>query len=153
MKWFTYILSCTVILCVTSCKETEKDTKPTEAISKTEQNDCIEQIFDQDSMYGASRNIRCMELSLSQTITQYVSEIRSMNFEACPKSFDDAFESHALAWLDIRSVTDKYPELRGEMHDLFDLIEKTEDSLIFKKKLKSIWDTWAEVEKASGMGE
>ena len=43
-------------------------------------------------------------------------------------------------------VTDQYPNLRGEMHDLFDIIEKGKDSGAFKTHLKAIWDTWENVE-------
>lgn len=44
-------------------------------------------------------------------------------------------------------ITNKYPELRGEMHNLFDQLEKGNDAAEFKRYLKQIWDTWAEIEK------
>lgn len=43
---------------------------------------------------------------------------------------------------------EKHPELRGEMHDLFDEVENSKDTNEFKPLLKEIWDTWGAVEVA-----
>ena len=52
------------------------------------------------------------------------------------------------AWDEMQKFTKRYPDMRGEMHVLFDEIEKGKDKHTFKPILKEIWDTWAEVEKA-----
>ncbi len=45
-------------------------------------------------------------------------------------------------------LAETHPELRGEMHVLFDKLEKCADAETFKPLLKAIWDTWAEIETA-----
>ncbi|MBT8324917.1 MAG: hypothetical protein HKN99_12220 [Winogradskyella sp.] len=126
-----------VMVLVLSCKSNE-----TKAI------DCIDQVIKLDDSLGKKRNFDCVELSLSKTIINYTDVINSIDFSTCPDEFTTAFKSHIEAWKNMIEVTDNHDTLRGEMHDLFDSIEHTKDSLQFKIYLNAIWSTWADVEKA-----
>ena len=109
---------------------------------------CIERVIALDDSLGTLRNHACEKISLSATIEQYVAGMRAMNFERCPGDFTKAFNQHIEAWSNMQVVTDRHPDLRGEMHDLFDQLEAGADSAQFKPRLKAIWDTWGEIEKA-----
>ena len=112
------------------------------------ESSCIEKIIAADSQLGKIRNHACEKQSLSLTISEYIAALKKLDYSGCPEAFVKAFNRHQQAWLDMIPVTDKYPELRGEMHDLFDIIERASDAETFKIRLKGIWDTWAEVEAA-----
>lgn len=100
-----------------------------------------------DAKLGKIRNHSCEKISLSETISNYVNELNKISFDDCPKAFDQAFKSHINAWLEMIPVTDNYPNLRGELHDLFDKIEAGKDKVLFKKRLDAIWKTWADIEE------
>lgn len=108
---------------------------------------CLDRVMAQDDSLGKARNHACETISLSETIKQYVSGLENIDYSNCPEAFVNAFKAHREAWTAMMEVTDKYPDLRGEMHDLFDELEKSEDADTFKSLLKPIWDTWALVEK------
>jgi hypothetical protein len=74
--------------------------------------------------------------------------MKKLDFQGCPPDFTVAFEKHRQAWNDMIPLVKKYPDLRGEMHVLFDQLEKGEDAERFKLLLKNVWDTWGEVEEA-----
>ncbi len=110
--------------------------------------ECIKKVIALDDSLGTVRNHACETISLSETIQKYVQGMEAINYNNCPEAFSTAFKKHREAWTAMLSITDQYPDLRGEMHDLFDGIEKGKDAAIFKPLLKAIWDTWAEVENA-----
>jgi len=107
---------------------------------------CMETIMEQDSILGEIRNHASEQMSLSASISNYVTSINQLDFQKCPEAFKSAFQEHAQAWSDMTSVTDNYPDLRGELHDLFDKLEKSEDAVAFKKHLENIWATWRDIE-------
>ncbi|NNE33177.1 MAG: hypothetical protein HKN40_12495 [Winogradskyella sp.] len=109
---------------------------------------CIENVIEKDSEFGKLRNHQCETKTLHTTIIDYTEAMRNINFENCPETFSVAFKNHITAWDSMGEFTKKYSELRGEMHNLFDSIKKTNDSLQFKILLKDIWNTWTHVEKA-----
>lgn len=115
--------------------------------TKTHSKECIEVILKKDDSLGTIRNHACEKISLSNTINQYTSSLNNLDFLNCPEDFKNAFQLHIKAWNDMTSITNNYDSLRGEMHTLFDEIESSKDSIIFKQKLKIIWDTWAVIEK------
>ncbi|MFD0962705.1 hypothetical protein [Pseudofulvibacter geojedonensis] len=117
-------------------------------VTKLPEN-CIEVILKKDSELGSIRNHACEKISLSTTIDNYVTSLQALDYTNCSPEFSQAFTNHQKAWLASKQITNKHPELRGEMHDLFDTINKTSDSTEFKKLVKDIWDTWADVEKAA----
>lgn len=109
---------------------------------------CMQKIIEQDSVLGFLRNQQSKQWPLSAAISNYVDATNGLKMNRCPPAFAAAFKSHMGAWQQMIAVTDNYPHLRGEMHELFNRLEKEKDSTLFKLKLKQIWDTWAEVEKA-----
>lgn len=117
--------------------------KANTTISETE---CIESVLARDNELGKARNHDCETMTLPNTIEKYTIGMRALNFEGCPEAFSVAFKDHISAWDHMGEFTKRYSELRGEMHILFDSIEKTKDSSTFKPLLKAIWDTWADVE-------
>lgn len=111
------------------------------------EKECITRIIAADDSLGAIRNHTCEIVSLSRSIKNYVRGLKKLNFKNCPSGFKESFRIHTKAWHDILKITNKYPSLRGEMHELFDQLEKGNDAVEFKKYLKQIWDTWADIEK------
>lgn len=120
---------------------------------KVNENDqainCMERVLKLDDSLGSIRNHSSEKVSLSKTIADYTYALDNLNYEYCPEDFKSAFKKHAKAWQDMIMVTNQYPDLRGEIHDLFNQIEVSSDSLLFKNKLKQIWDTWSIIEDAS----
>ena len=109
---------------------------------------CIEYIMHMDDSLGSLRNHNSEKFALSKTIDLYTNSLENLSFSNCPPTFSSAFKSHITAWKNMKEVTDKYPLLRGEMHNLFDQIKTSNDSLLFEKKLAAIFSTWKEVELA-----
>jgi hypothetical protein len=111
--------------------------------------DCVKQIFEKDSIFGGIRNHASEKISLSEAINNYSKNLMSLDFSNCTEEFELAFHKHIEAWLDFRKVSNKYPLLRGELHDIFTIIEKSEDSTKFKSKLDKILETWKIVKESS----
>jgi len=88
-------------------------------------------------------------ISLSETIINYTRDLKSLDFSNCPNDFKIAFEKHIKAWLNFKTLSDKYSSIRGELHDIFDELEKSEDSIVFKQLVGNIWDTWKLVEQSA----
>jgi len=114
--------------------------------NKTTENPCIKNIIAQDELLGKVRNNICKTQSLSKAISDYTQGMRHLILVGCPQEFNDAFETHIVAWENMIPIADKYPEERGEMHDIFDRIKAKSDK-DFDDQLQSIWDSWAQVEK------
>jgi hypothetical protein len=139
------IIICFLIGVFISCNQYDTKEQPeTKGLAAEQQ--CIQQVIALDDSLGTIRNHNCETISLSETIDQYAAAVEKINYKDCPEDFAKAFVKHREAWMAMKTVTDKYPNLRGEMHTLFDQIEKGKDSTLFKPLLKDIWDTWAEVE-------
>ena len=134
-----------LLLLLTACNSpnssnSEQQTSP--------QTTCVEQVIAIDESLGKIRNHACENGSLSESILDYTKGMDQIDFKDCPTAFTKAFNKHKTAWKNMLQITDKYPDLRGEMHVLFDSLETTTDSSAFKIYLKDIWDTWGEVENA-----
>lgn len=137
-----------IILCllvIFSCKRSKEN--------KTTQNEkqCIEKVLVMDDSLGIIRNHACETIALSKSIEQYVNSLQQIDFTDCPDQFSKSFIRHEAAWLDMLEISDMYPNLRGEMHDLFDSLKTGNDAERFNELLQNIWDTWGEVEKSSKM--
>lgn len=118
------------------------------ADSNQKEQNCMDYIIAQDDSLGRIRNHASETVSLSESIEQYVSTGNELNFEHCPSEFTHAFKNHLNAWTEMQTVTDNYPDLRGEMHILFDTIAEGEHKTRFKASLEKIHNTWKDVEKA-----
>ena len=144
--WTKYIIYC-VFLTICYCCKTVSTTSSS-GIIKESSKECVDRIIAIDDSLGTIRNHACKTISLSQTIKNYTDGLSNIDYTSCPKIFTQAFQFHIEAWLDMMEVTDHYPQLRGEMHDLFDAIEKGVHKELFDPRLKAIWDTWADIESA-----
>jgi hypothetical protein len=113
-----------------------------------EQNPFISAIIAQDDSLGVVRNHACETIPLAQTIRDYTEALAGLDYSDCPENFTSAFASHRQAWEQLIPFAEQYPDLRGEMHDLFDQLEKGPDAERFKPLVERIWETWREVEKA-----
>lgn len=129
-----------LVLIFMSCKQDQKTN------SDFFKKDCVNTIIKKDDSLGELRNNACKTISLSETILNYTSALDQLDYSLCPKTFAQAFRNHSQAWKEMTQVTDKHKNLRGEMHDLFNIIETSSDSSSFKPLLKNIWDTWEVVE-------
>jgi hypothetical protein len=116
--------------------------------AKNEDNACIKFIMEKDELLGKVRNQYSKQHNLSTTIYYYTEGLRALDYQQCPEAFRSAFMAHIEAWDDMLRVTDKYPDIRGELHDVFDSI-KIKGNPEFETQLKQIWDTWAKVEQAT----
>lgn len=114
---------------------------------KSDGKNCFQQVFAVDDHLGNIRNHACEKASLSKAIKDYASGLKEIDYTDCGEAFAMAFEKHRQAWLSALPITDKYPDLRGEMHDLFAQLEAGEDGENFKLIVKSIWGTWNEIEQ------
>lgn len=115
--------------------------------SQKTEDDCIKHVIATDSDFGTIRNHACKQQSLSKTVKEYVYNLNTIDFSNCPKSFTKAFHDHIKAWEAILPIVKKHSDLRGEMHDLFKIIEESDDSEVFKKLVADIWSTWAVIEE------
>ena len=128
--------------------QNKKDNSSSSNIERENIN-CVKQVFEKDSIFGDIRNRASEKISLSEAINNYSKNLKTLDYSHCPEKFESAFHKHIDAWLNFRKVSDKYPLLRGELHDIFAIIEKSEDSTEFKSRLDQILKTWKMVEESS----
>ena len=141
-KWkFLIVLIANIALISCGNKKVQK-----ELAMHASAKECINYVIAMDDSLGTIRNYACEDQSLSETIDDYVHSLDNLSFSNCPPAFTAAFEEHKEAWVNTKEITDKYPELRGEMHDLFAIIESGPDSTAFNNLVAEIWSTWEQVE-------
>ena len=137
----------TVFILLPACTDTVK--APASAVAPpSAEKTCMDKIIASDEVLGKTRNHACEKIPLAKTIRHYADGMEKLDFSGCPKAFAEGFKKHIAAWQAMIPLMEKYPDVRGEMHDLFDAFEKGEDAEMFKPLLKAIWDTWGEVETA-----
>jgi len=146
MKLFLILVTFLLIL---GCKGPKEKHNNSDLTIEIEGKNCVNQVLKRDSVFGEIRNHASENISLSETINNYTNDLKSIDYINCPEKFKSAFHAHIEAWLEIIKVSDKYPSLRGELHDIFAKLEKSEDSTEFKLLVKQIWDTWKIVEVSS----
>ncbi|NNE25844.1 MAG: hypothetical protein HKN09_03290 [Saprospiraceae bacterium] len=117
-----------------------------DANQKEKQVECIHNILEQDSLLGSLRNHACEVISLEATILNYTDSLLALDYSNCPNAFTLAFKSHILAWQKLIPEVEAYDSLRGEMHELFDVITAEDIDSSFTLGIKEIWSTWDSVE-------
>jgi hypothetical protein len=110
------------------------------------QKECMQKAISQDSTLGSIRDKASEHIELSESIRTYIKGMEAISFTDCPPAFSTAFSKHIEAWRGLLAITDKYTNLRGELHTLFTQLEQGPDGESFKSRLKGVWDTWSEVE-------
>ncbi len=138
-----------VSLLIIGCNNSNK--KEANSISDTQGKsiNCVKKVFEKDSILGGIRNHASEKISLTETINNYSKSVKSLDYSDCPEAFELAFNNHIDAWLAFRKLSDKYPLLRGELHDVFSIIEKGKDSIEFRSRLNQILETWKVVEESA----
>jgi hypothetical protein len=129
------------------CKDTSLNQNNSDLMPETKRTECIERIFEKDSVLGEIRNHASESKSLSLSIMNYTKELEALDYTNCPEKFVSSFQEHIEAWKMVTKVSDKYPSLRGELHDVFAELEKSKDSTEFNDLVKQVWDTWYKVEE------
>ncbi|MEM7185198.1 MAG: hypothetical protein AAF466_00960 [Bacteroidota bacterium] len=142
-KWTTIIW----IFAAFGCNDHKVEKTTPVDTNLTSTKTCIKHIIAQDSVLGAVRNHAPETMPLSTAINQYAQDLQGLDYTGCPSGFVMAFHAHIEAWKEVTQVTDDYSELRGELHTVFDSLEKSPDSVRFRKLVKGVWDTWADVEE------
>lgn len=137
-----------------SCGEVKKKDTIVEKISTSNEDakKCIDDIILLDEKAGKIRNHRCENASLSSAIEEYIAQLENVDYSNCPAEFGKSFRAHIEAWRSTITIAKKHDALRGEMHDLFDEINESQDSTEFTKLVKGIWDTWRDVEVVMAKG-
>lgn len=138
-----------ISLLVFGCNGHNKKNDSSASDVERKRKDCVKQIFEKDSIFGNIRNHDSEKISISEAIHNYSKNLKSLNYSNCPEKFETAFRNHIDAWIDFRKVSDKYPLLRGELHDIFAIMEKSKDSTEFKSRLDQILETWKIVEESA----
>ena len=118
--------------------------------SKQSQVAAIKSVLTQDSKLGDARDHGSETARMSDTIKSYVAAVDQIEFTDCPNDFTAAFKRHRDAWENSVSFFASYDSLRGEMHDLFNIIRESGDESRAKLEQieKQIWGTWGHVEAA-----
>ena len=108
----------------------------------------IRAVLEEDTRLGGVRNHAPESMPLAEAVGAYVRSLDAIDFGECPADFTAAFERHRDAWQESIPYLEEYPELRGEIHDLFDEIRavSADARMRIESIEKGIWDTWAEVE-------
>lgn len=133
-----------LLLFLSGCKGANIESR----VSKSDKElNCMLQIFAADDSLGSIRNHDPEKIELGVSIERYTSALNQLDFTNCPNDFQEAYQKHIFAWMKMTRVAHRFPDLRGEMHDLFDEIEESEMQDQFKPLLKEIWDTWAVIEQ------
>ena len=108
----------------------------------------IRSVLARDELIGKERNLNPHRMSLAESVRQYVEGMEAIDTSDCPDDFTRAFRRHQAAWVDLEQPLEQYGDLRGEMHDLFDIIEGPDNpgAEDFKPLVANIWSTWEEVQ-------
>jgi len=113
---------------------------------------CWTRVYETDSILSIKRNEDCKRMPLAAAIGHYLDEAKKITYEDCSLSFKESFLAHLQAWEKLKPIADKYPLLRGELHEVFGLIQRTSDSALFNQYVNDIHETWKHVEsKATQM--
>lgn len=111
----------------------------------TPERSCIDRVIAMDDSLATLRNHATETLSMGTAIRQYVNGMVRIPYNECPEAFMGAMSRHRQAWLDMITLVNEYPDLRGEMHALFDQVKQEQNGKKIEEQLVKIRDTWTEV--------
>ena len=105
-------------------------------------------VLEQDSQAGTVRNHAPERMPLERAVSAYVADMDAIDLDACPADFAGAFRAHRDAWEAMLPYLARHPDLRGEMHALFDLFEAEDHPSRdeFQPLLEAVWSTWRDLE-------
>ncbi len=108
------------------------------------------QVMEIDRVLAAQRDEMPESLPVADAVASYVSGLAAINFDECPDDFTDAYRRHRQAWEESIPFLKEHPQLRGEMHGLFDEIRQMDKSISeqLDRHLQAIGESWSDVETA-----
>jgi len=147
-------LVASVVLAVSGCGLERRSPESGGAIAEREPADYVTAIHDMlalDGELAVDRNHDSESVTIAEAIRRYVAGIDSADFSACPIDFREAFLWHRNVWEESIPFFERFPDLRGEMHLLFDEIRGrgAETQVELERIEASIWDSWLEVESVA----
>ena len=126
---------------------------PEPAPDNTGTADSIARVLEADTRLGTIRNHAGETAPLHVGLEAYAQSLAELDFQGCPAEFIDAFSEHREAWLASVPFFERHSDLRGELHDVFELIRAYggEDQAALEEHEQAIWSTWRKVEAAGGL--
>jgi hypothetical protein len=111
----------------------------------------VARILAADGVLGEARNHDCEGVSLETSVRRYVAGLDGLDFRSAPGDFAWAFARHRDAWEGAIPFFARYPDLRGELHALFDEIRHSSEKarLELERHEAEIRETWAEVKSSA----
>lgn len=105
-------------------------------------------VLEEDAQLGATRNHASETGPIAEAIRRYVAGLDALDVSDCPEAFVHALGRHRSAWEQSVAFFEQFPELRGELHDVFEMIRTRDEasSAGLEAAEAGIWSTWAEVE-------
>lgn len=121
-----------------------------ESLDSTDFQAAMEAVISQDSKLGAARNEATRAQPIASVIENYVEALDALDLQQCPQDFAKAIRRHADAWRESISFFAQFEDLRGELHEVFEMIREQGGSARtgLEQAEAAIWSTWADVEKA-----
>ena len=104
----------------------------------------IDKILEQDTELGTIRNNQPYQIPLHQAVKNYCNSLRQLDYSKTPEVFSLAFIKHVEAWEAAIPEFEKFSELRGELHEIFEKIKPQSED--FLKLESAIWSSWADIE-------
>lgn len=110
----------------------------------------MQAVLEQDSEFGRVRNHAPESGTPAAAIRGYVANLDRIDFSGCPRAFTRAFRQHRDAWEATLPLLDQFDELRGELHEVFEVIRArdAETRAALEQVEQPIWSTWGDVEAA-----
>lgn len=104
----------------------------------------IDDILQQDKKLGSIRNNQPHQIPLHQAIINYCNSLRQLDYSKTPAVFKTVFFKHIKAWEAAVPEFKKYQDLRGELHDVFEILKPQSEMFLILES--GIWSSWADVE-------
>ena len=109
---------------------------------------CMASVIKADERLALARNAAPREMPIGDAVRAYLEAFESLDMSECPPPFREAIRRHLGAWRETLPWLDAYPELRGELHEVFDVIGRDERNAEFRAAVGQIIQTWSQVEQA-----
>lgn len=110
----------------------------------------IRAVIEQDSRLGKLRNHFSEDAPVARAVEEYVAGLDALDLEHCPPDFVRALHRHRDAWHGSIAFFEEFPNLRGEIHDVFEMIRARDHSS--RARLEAveaeILSTWVAVQNS-----
>lgn len=106
----------------------------------------MQAVLERDEALGEVRNHASETAPVADAIRGYTASLERLDFSGTPEAFERAFRAHREAWEGTLPFFERYSDLRGELHDVFDAIQARDSTM--ERVVRPIWSTWGDVEAA-----